>query len=82
MSAIPNFVGQVQEIERNFNTEWQSVQEVWQDSVADGFNEGVIVPYTQNFRQYITGEGINGYGLERLLQQMSQHLQEMESHTI
>lgn len=82
MSAIPNFVGQVQEIERNFNTEWQSVQEVWQDSVADGFNEGVIVPYTQNFRQYITGEGINGYGLERLLQQMSQHLQEMESLTI
>lgn len=82
MSGSPDFVLQVQEVERNLQAEWQTVQEGWQDSVADGFNNGVIIPYMRNFRQYLTGEGISGYGLEHLLQQMDCHLQEMESLTI
>lgn len=82
MIGSPDFVLQVQEVERKLQAEWQTVQEGWQDSVADGFNNGVIIPYMRNFRQYLTGEGISGYGLEHLLQQMDSHLQEMESLTI
>ncbi len=79
MSAIPNFVSQVQEVERELKTEWNSVQEGWQDSVAEDFNERVMEPYMRNFPQYITGEGISGYGLEQLLQQMEKHIQEMNT---
>jgi len=79
MVGSPDFVLQVQEAERKLQAEWQSVQEGWQDSVAEGFDNGVMIPYMRNFRQYLTGEGISGYGLEHLLQQMDSHLQEMES---
>lgn len=79
MSTLPDFVAQVQEVEQKLKAEWQSVQEGWQDSVAEGFNVGVIEPYMLNFQQYVTGEGINGYGLEQLLQQMDRHLQDMNS---
>lgn len=81
MSNIPDFVSQVQDVERKLKAEWQSVQEGWQDSVAEKFNEGVMVPYSKNFQQYITGEDITGYGLEQLLQQMERHLQDMASLT-
>ena len=79
MSNIPDFPYRVQEIERNLQAEWLSVQEGWQDSVAEGFNNGVMIPYMRNFQQYLTGQGISGCGLEQLLQQMERHLQEMES---
>lgn len=81
MSVKPDFVLQVQEVEQKLKAEWQSVQAGWQDCVAKGFNEGVMIPYSRNFRQYITGEGITGYGLEQLLRQMERHLQDMESLT-
>ena len=81
MSNIPDFVRQVQEVEQKLKAEWQSVQEGWQDGVAERFNEGVMVPYSRNFRQYITGEGITGYGLEQLMRQMERHLQDMGSLT-
>lgn len=79
MSSIPNFVSQVQEIEKKQMSEWQSVQDCWKDIVAEGFRKGEMEPYMQNFQQYIMGEGINGYGLEQLLQQMEKHLTDMES---
>lgn len=79
MINTPDFVHQVQEVEQKLKTEWQSVREGWQDSVAEGFNEGTMEPYSKNFQQYVTGEGISGYGLERLLQQMNSHLQDMAS---
>lgn len=79
MSNKPNFVHQVQEVERNLKTEWQTVQEGWQDHVAVNFGEKMMEPYLRCFQQYITGEGISGYGLEQLLQQMDNHLREMNS---
>lgn len=81
MSNSSDFVLQVNEVEQKLKTEWQSTQEGWQDSVAEGFNEGVMVPYLRNFRKYLSGEGIVGYGLEQLLQQMERHLQDMASLT-
>lgn len=81
MSNIPDFVIQVHEVEQNLKSEWESVQNGWQDNVAEDFGKGVMEPYMRNFQQYLTGEGINGYGLEQLLQQMDKHLQDMESLT-
>lgn len=78
---IPDYVYQVQDVEQRLKSEWQKVQQGWQDSVAEGFNEGVMIPYLQNFRQYLTGEGLCGYGLEGLLQQMETHIQQMDSLT-
>ena len=81
MNNSPDFVLQVNEVEQKLKTEWHSTQEGWQDSVAEGFNEGVMVPLLKNYQQYLSGEGITGFGLEQLLQQMERHLQEMASLT-
>lgn len=79
MTDIPNFVSQVQEVERKLNAEWLSVEENWRDRIAEDFRERVLEPYMQKFQQYITGEGFNGYGVEQLLSQMDNHLQDMAS---
>ena len=81
MNNSSDFVIQVNEVEQNLKTEWQSTQEGWQDRVAEGFNEGVMVPLLKNYQQYLSGEGISGYGLEQLIQQMERHLQDMASLT-
>ena len=74
---MPDFVFQIQEVERKLKAEWQSVQQGWKDRVAEGFDTGVMQPYIQNFQQYITGKGISGYGVEKLLSQMDKHLKDM-----
>lgn len=79
MSGITDFVLQVRDTERALAAEWQTVQQGWQDGVAEGFNNGVMIPYMRNFQQYLSGEGLSGYGLEQLLQQMDKHQQEMKS---
>lgn len=76
---MPDFALQVQEVERKLKAEWQLVQEDWQDNVAEGFNVGIMEPYMRNFQQYVTGDGISGYGVEQLVQRMEQYLQEMAS---
>lgn len=76
-----DFVSQVKEIEDNLNAKWQSTQDGWHDSIAERFRDGIMEPYSKNFQQYITGEGINGYGIAKLMQQMEKHLQEMSSLT-
>ena len=81
MSSTTDFVAQVRDVERKLTTEWQTVQQGWQDSVAESFDEGVMKPYMRNFQQYLSGEGLSGCGLEQLLQQMDRHLQEMNSLT-
>jgi len=81
MSNIPDFVLQIQEVERNLKAQWQIVQEEWCDSAAESFKNDIMEPYTRNFHQYITGEGIKGLGVDKLVQQMDKHLQDMESLT-
>jgi hypothetical protein len=78
MSNKPNFVYQVQKTEQNLQSEWTSVQEVWTDCVAESFREKIMEPYMSKYQQYITGEGFHGYGLERLLHQMEEHLKDMD----
>ena len=42
MSNIPDFVLQIQEVERNLQARWQVVQEDWRDSAAESFKEDVM----------------------------------------
>ena len=77
MSNIPDFVLQIQETERNLKAQWQVVQDDWRDAAAKSFNDGIVEPYCQNFHRYITGEGITGCGVDRLMQQMDKHLKDM-----
>lgn len=79
MSNIPNFVSQVQNVEHQLKSEWMSTQEVWRDSVAEGFGVGSMEPYLRNFPLYLAGDGFEGLGLDVLLRQMDKHLQDMDS---
>ena len=81
MSNIPDFVLQIQEVERNLMAQWALVQEDWRDSAGESFQRDIMEPYTRNFHKYITGEGIKGYGVDKLVQQMDRHLQDMERLT-
>lgn len=77
MNNIPDFVLQIQEVERNLKARWQVVRSDWRGKTADSFNDGIIEPYCKNFHDYITGEGIKGLGIDQLLQQMDKHLKDM-----
>lgn len=79
MNTTPNFALQVQETEKKLQSEWQTVREGWKDKVSEDFNIRVMEPYMRNFQQYVTGEGISGYGVEQLVQQMEKHMQDMDS---
>lgn len=81
MSARPDFESQIQEAERALNAKWQIAKDNWRDQVAERFTTGVMEPYSKNFQQYLTGEGLNGYGVSDLMRQMENHLQEMSSLT-
>lgn len=75
---IPDFVLQIQEVERNIKAEWKVTHEDWQDESGQNFDEGIMQPYFLIFNQYITGDGIKGFGVDDLMKQMDKHLQEME----
>ncbi|MBQ9587152.1 MAG: hypothetical protein IJK36_06895 [Bacteroidales bacterium] len=79
MPNNPDFVNKTREVQSLVEQQWLSVRQGWKDSVASGFNDGAMVPFLHFFDQYITGEGISGLGLEQLLSQMDNHLQEMNS---
>lgn len=81
MSNIPDFVLQVQEAERNLKAQWQIVQKDWHDEAAKSFNENIMDIYCWNFGQYITGKDIKGYGIDKLMQQMDKHMQDMSKLT-
>jgi hypothetical protein len=77
MSNIPDFVLQIQEAERNLKAQWQVAQKDWRDESSANFNSGIVEPYCKNFHEYITGEGIRGYGVDKLMQQMDKHMKDM-----
>ena len=75
---IPDFVQQIQEVERNMKACWQVTQDDWKDQSAQSFDEHIMQPYLKVFESYITGEGIKGLGVEELMQHMDKHLRDME----
>lgn len=81
MSNIPDFVLQIQEVERNLKATWEVVHEDWRDAAAQSFNDDVMSIYVSNFSRYITGDNLTGYGVDELMQQMDKHLQDMAELT-
>lgn len=75
----PDFVQQVNSVEQKIRSEWQTVQEGWKDNVAAKFDNDNMQPFMLTFKKYVTGDGISGYGLEQLMQQMDRHQQDMDS---
>lgn len=81
MSNIPDFVQQIQEIERNLKAQWNVTRQIWLDQQAERFDESVMQPFCQNFQDYITGNNLTGYGVDELVKRMDKHLQDMSSLT-
>ena len=77
MTDKTNFIQQVQVIERELRARWDSVHEGWQDSVTEGFSNGTMDSYMQNFSKYLDGYE-SCYGLKYLINQMEKHLGDME----
>jgi len=71
------FTLRVQEVEHDLNAKWQLAQEDWRDLAAEQFKTNIMEPYSRNFQQYISGEGISGYGLTELMLQIDKYLNEM-----
>ncbi len=75
---IPDYVLQVQEIQRNLESQSIVTRENWQDSVANRFFESYIKKYSEVFNIYINGgTGMRGKGLNDLLEFLDQKQKEM-----
>lgn len=81
MSNIPDFVMQIEEVERNLKAQWQLTNMNWNDRVAVKYKEGVFDAYCKFFERYITGEDIRGYGVDDLMKKMNEHLEKMAELT-
>jgi hypothetical protein len=79
---IPDYVLQVQEIQRNLESQSIVTQENWQDSVAQRFYGNFIKKYDDKIYLYIHGGmDITGKGLDELLQFFDQKQNEMSQLT-
>ncbi len=79
---IPDYVLQVQEIQRNLESQSIVTKESWQDSVAQRFYENYINKYNDKIYLYIHGGlGMTGKGLNNLLQFFDQKQNEMTELT-
>ena len=78
MSNIPDFVLQIQEVERNLKARWRVVKTGWNGAAADSFDSNVMSKFSLYIEQYITGNGITGLGVDKLLSQMDKHLVDMQ----
>lgn len=80
---IPDYVLQVQEIQRNLETQsLVTKKDNWQDSVAKRFYEKFVDKYDETTRLYINGGmGMMGMGLDELLRFFDQKQGEMERLT-
>ena len=79
---IPDYVLQVQEIQRNLESQSIVTRESWQDSVAQRFYDNFIKKYEDTIYLYIHGGiDITGKGVDGLLQFLDQKQNEMSQLT-
>ena len=79
---IPDYVLQIQETERNLQTQSIVTRENWQDSVAKRFYEQFVDKYEETMALYINGGmGMTGKGLDELLIFFDQKQKEMAQLT-
>lgn len=83
MANIPDFVLQVQEVERQLLAQLDDARQDWGegDVVRQRFEEQVFEPYCQKIRDYLDGTNIKDEGLNALMVSMSQHLDDMSELT-
>jgi hypothetical protein len=76
---IPDYVLQVQETQRNLETQSLVTRENWQDSVAQRFYDNYVNKYDEKIYLYINGGmNITGMGLDELLRFFDKKQNEME----
>lgn len=79
MSNIPDFVMQVQEVERQIEAQADVTSQDWKDNVQNRYYEKFIAPYSQYLNTYIHGgTGMSGKGINELLVYMDEQMQKME----
>jgi len=75
---IPDYVLQVQEIQRNVETQSLATKDIWRDSVAKRFYQQFLNRYSETINLYINGGmGIRGMGLDEILRFFDQKQNEM-----
>lgn len=76
---IPDFVLQMQEIERNLKSQSMATQRQWQDSVAARFYNKFIDEYEKKISAYLYGDvSMYGMGLDELLKFIDTKQNEMK----
>lgn len=82
MSNIPDFVMQVQEIQRQIGAQVECTADDWKDDVKKRFYEQYIDSYNRYIELYIHGGAdIEGKGLNDLLVFFDEQMQKMEGLT-
>lgn len=88
MSNIPDFVMQVQEVQRQLEAQCEVTADDWRDDVKQRFYDNYINAYGEKLRLYIQGgcgtfslSGISGKGLNDLLIFLDEQMQKMGSLT-
>ena len=82
MSNIPDFVMQVQEIQRQIDAQCDVTAQDWKDAVQKRYYDNYIDTYKETIELYIHGgSGIVGMGLNELLVFLDEQMQKMERLT-
>ena len=81
MINIPDFVLNFQEVQRNLEVAAQQTSQVWSDETQKRFYARFIDKYTESINNYITGLSFVNVGLDDLLRDISNALNEMEMMT-
>ena len=80
MGNIPDFVLQLQEIERQLKAQMESTADDWRDRKKDEYYQKYLDNYCDDIETYINGGGnMSGFGVNDLVVFCDQKLQEMES---
>ncbi len=80
MSNIPDYVLQVQEVERQIEAQSAATAEDWKDAVQERYYTNFMDAYREKIELYIYGGmGMTGKGLNDLLVFLDKKMQEMEA---
>jgi len=80
MSNIPDFVLQVEEIERQLKTQMEATADDWRDRKKDEYYQKYMDPYCERIETYINGgDNMKGKGVNDLVVFCDTKLQEMEN---
>ena len=79
MSNIPDFVLQIQEIERQLKTQMEATADDWRDRKKEEYYQKYMEKYCEDIETYINGgRNMRGLGVNDLMIFCDQKLQEME----